>query len=326
MVIVLVIIILMILVFSMNGVYAETFQSYNEDNYLFLEISNDKAFALMKINGNITSIQEDIKYYKNGNFRINFENIIILLGAPVADDSINITIHDKLKNLEITLMTQKVDNTSYKKPIRKSLTVLEKFEIAKDITGMELVVPLKKEKKKDIPDEKEIKILTQIPVRFPYYQEFFFDVRVVDSALNISKDFWNDVGFINDVEIISTIKDPYGTILNQFTGNTTGKGHFAPVNGTLFSFNSVLLGAYTLEVNATKYFEESATFATDSIISEFFVFSPNDHTKSVSPNECELLDNGLCVDECPIGKSPTSSFDENGPEICEDDYIITDRN
>lgn len=300
--IIIIVIILMILVFSMNSVYAETFQSYNEDNYLFLEISNDKAFALMKINGKITSIQEeDIKYYNNENFRINFENRIILLGAPVAD-SINITIHDKLKNLEITLMTQKVDNTSYEKPIKQSLTVLEKFERASEITGMELVVPLKKEKKKDIPDEKEIKILTQIPVRFPYYQEFFFDVRVVDSALNISKDFWNDVGFINDVEIISTIKDPHGTILNQFTGNTTGKGHFAPVNGTLFSFNSVLLGAYTLEVNATKYFDESARFATDSIIREFFVFSPNDHTKSVSPIECELSDNGLCVDECPDGK------------------------
>ena len=57
----------MILVFSMNDVYAEIFQSSNDDNYLFLNISNDKAFALLKIDGNITSIQEeDIKYYKNG--------------------------------------------------------------------------------------------------------------------------------------------------------------------------------------------------------------------------------------------------------------------
>lgn len=294
----------MILVFSMNGVYAEIFESSNEDTYLFLNISNDTAFALMKINGVIISIQEeDIKYYKNGNFRINFENRIILLGAPGVD-SINITIYDLQKNLKITLMIQELDtNISYEKPIRQTPTVLEKFELAEEQTGMKLVIPLEKEKKDIQLVKRDIKILTQIPERFPYYQEFFFDVRIVDSALNISDDFWNDVGFINDVEIISTIKDPYGTILNQFTGNTTGRGHYAPVNGTSFSFNSVAAGAYTLEVNATKYFEESATFATDSILREFFVFAPN------KKSECEYLDKNTSL----IARQPPN---ENEPKTC----------
>lgn len=288
-------IILIFLIFSINDIYAQTFESSNNDNYLFLKIFNDKAFALLKIDGVITSIQEeDIKYYKNENFRINFKNKIILHGSPAADSNfINMTIHDQQNNIKITLMIQKLDtNTPYEKPIK--LTVLEKFERAEEQTGMKLVIPLEEEKKDIQLVERDIKILTQIPERFPYYQEFFFDVRIVDPALNISNDFWNDVGFLNDVEIISTIKDPFGTILNQFTGNTTGRGHYAPVNGTLFYFNSVA-GAYTLEVNATKYFEESATIATDSIIREFFVFTHNEKIK------CKFLYDGACLDECPFG-------------------------
>jgi len=310
--IILLVIILLILVYSMNDIYAQTFESSNEENYLFLKISNDKAFALMKINGVITSIQEeDIKYYKNGNFKINFENRIILLGAPAAD-FINITIHDRQNNLKIILIIQKVDtNTSYAYEEPIELTVAEKVELAEEQTGMELIVPLVKEKKDIQPDQKEIKILTQIPERFPYYQEFFFDVRIVDSTLNISNDYWNDVGFINDVEIISTIKDPLGTILNEFTGNTTGRGHYSPVNGTSFSFNSVS-GAYTLEVNATKYFEKSATFATDSIVREFFVFT------FIEKLECKIFYNGICLNECPFGTHPIARQPpyEKGPATC----------
>lgn len=319
---ILLVLILLILVHSMNDIYAETFESSNEDNYLFLKISNDKAFALMKINGVITSIpEEDIKYYKNGNFKINFENRIILLGAPAAD-FINITIHDLQNNQKIILIIQKVDtNTSYAYEGPIELTIAEKVELAEKQIGMKLVVPLVKEKKDIQPVKKEIKILTQIPERFPYYQEFFFDVRIVDATLNISNDYWNDVGFINDVEIISTIKDPLGTILNQFTGNTTGKGNYSPVNGTSFSFNSVS-GAYTLEVNATKYFENSATFATDSIVREFFVFT------FIEKLECKIFYNGMCLDKCPFSTHPIPRQPpyEKGPATCSSIIVYQDPN
>jgi len=70
----------------MNQAYADTFQSSEKDDYLFLEISEDTVFVLLRIDGKITSIQEDIKYSKNGNFRINFENKIILNGFPNNDE------------------------------------------------------------------------------------------------------------------------------------------------------------------------------------------------------------------------------------------------
>ena len=53
-----------------------------------------------------------------------------------------------------------------------------------------------------------------------------------------------------------------------------------------------------MEVNATKYFDESATFAADSITEEFFVFVPNNN-KSVT--ECNYLFEDRCVASCPDG-------------------------
>ena len=306
---------IVIISFLSSNAFADTFESFDENNYLFLQISNDKAVGLVRMDGEIASIQSDVKYYKNGNFRTSAtNNNFVLFGVPAAD-SINMTIFDLNNREKITLIIKKLDtDTPYEKTIKKELSVLEKFEQAQEMTGLgnihaqKELEKLEKEKKKQeqkdaviiIPrsdyvesQEKEIKILSQIMEHIPYYQQFFFDIRIVDSTINgAGNDFWNDVGFVNDVEIISTIKDPYGKILNEFAGNTTGKGVYASENGTSFYYNSVLRGSYTLEVNATKYFDDSATFTTNYLIKEFFVFIPNGNnsnpqTNSTCGGECD---------------------------------------
>ncbi len=325
---ILVLLVLVVIVFSMSEVYADTFQSYENDNYLFLEISDDTAFILLRMDGKIISIQEDVNYYKNGNFKINFENKIMLFGAH-SDDEIKIRIKDFEKNQKITLMLQRIDtDTSYEKPIIEELTVLEKFENSKKTTGMELVVPLKISNAQRLPEttkisrsqyieseDKEIKILFQITKRISYYNEFFFNIRAVDPAINgVGNNFWNDMGFVNDVEISSIIANPNGKILNEFTGNTTENGYYASPR-ILFPYNSIMFGPYTMEVNATKYFDESATFATNSITEEFFVFVPN-NKKSVT--ECNYLFEKACVATCPEGTDalkPQPPY-ENNLEEC----------
>lgn len=297
---ILVLLVLVILVFSMSEIYADTFEGSENDNYLFLKMSNDNAFVLLRIDEKITSIQENVKYYKNGNFRINFENRIMLFGAHI-NDEIKIRIYDFEKKHKVTLTVQKIDTqTSYEKPIIEELTILEKFEHSQEQTGMKLVIPLEIGNTKKLSEttkiprsqyilskDKEIKILSQITKRITHSQEFFFNIRAVDPTINgIAKDFWNDLGFVNDVEITSIIQDPNGKILNKFAGNTTKNGHYSSPKIS-FSYNSILSGAYTVEVNATKYFEESETFATDSITEEFFVFVTNNNK---SETECIMME------------------------------------
>jgi len=308
MMLILLLLVLVIFVFSVSEVYADTFQGSENGNYLFLNISDDYAFALLRIDGKIISIHEDVKYSKNENFRINFENRIILMGIP-SNDEIKIRIHDFEGKQKITLVLQKIDTeTTYEKPIKKELTILEKFELSEKTTGMEFVVPLEKNDFKrasnieKIPrsqyiesTDKEIKILSVITKRIAYYEEFFFNIRTVDPSINvIGNDFWNDIGFLNDVEIISVIKDPNGKILNEFAGNTTGKGYYTSPR-IMFPYNTILPNAYTMELNATKYFDESGTFTTSSITDEFFVFVPNNNKSQI---ECNFLFEGRCVETC----------------------------
>ena len=66
-----------------------------------------------------------------------------------------------------------------------------------------------------------------------------------------------------------------------------------------------------MEINATKYFDESETFATNSITEEFFVFVPNNNKSS----ECKFLYEGKCVDSCPNGTHEV--VDPNKQDICE---------
>ena len=322
---ILVLLSLVIFVFSVSEVYADTFQGSENDNYLFLNISDDYAFALLRIDGKIISIQEEVKYYKNETFRINFENKIILIGVP-NNNEIKIKIHDFEKKQKITLVLQKIDTkTKYEKPIKEKLTIQEKFELSEKTTGMELVVPLDKSDFKKAPNiekiprsqyiestDKEIKILSVITKRIVYYEEFFFNIRTVDSSINkIGNDFWNDIGFLNDVEINSIIKDPNGIILNEFAGNTTGKGYYTSPR-ILFPYNTILPNAYTMELNATKYFDESATFTTNSITDEFFVFVPTNNKLNV---ECNFIYQGSCVEFCTSWLLNQPPF-ENDPPTC----------
>jgi len=223
-------------------------------------------------------------------------------------------IHDFEKNQKIILIIHRIDTKIiYQKPIIEELTILEKFEHSQEQTGPKLVVPLETinvvrlSQTEKIPrsqyiesEDMKIKILSQITKRILYYEEFFFNIRTVNPSINgLGSDFWNDLGFVNDVEIASTIKDPNGIILQKFKGNTTKNGNYLSPK-TLFSYNSILSGAYTMEVNATKYFDESAIFATDSVTEEFFVFVPNNN-KSF---ECNYMFENACVATCPKGTFP----------------------
>ena len=115
---------IVIVSFLTTNAFADTFESVDENKYLFLEILNDKATGLLRIDGEITSIQSDIKYYKNGNFRTStINNSFILVGVPNGD-FIKMTIFDLENREKITLMIQKLDtDTPYEKTVKKELNL-----------------------------------------------------------------------------------------------------------------------------------------------------------------------------------------------------------
>ena len=106
MMLILVLLVLVMFAFSVSEVYADTFQGSDNGNYLFLNISDDYAFALLRIDGKIISIHEDVKYNKNETFRINFENKILLMGIP-SNDEIKMKINNFGEKVNLTL--QKID-------------------------------------------------------------------------------------------------------------------------------------------------------------------------------------------------------------------------
>ncbi len=127
----------------------------------------------------------------------------------------------------------------------------------------------------DLSLDKEIQINLQSDRRIPYYKSFDFNLRVVDPDKNKFNSYWERRGYVDDVEIVSTIKDPNGQTLNKFTGNTIDSGTFSSEYGTTFSYDTFLKGAYTIEVLATKYFDNTATFATASLLKDFFIYVPS---------------------------------------------------
>lgn len=157
------------------------------------------------------------------------------------------------------------------------------FETQKKLEEEKIKEPEKKIPRSDykLSNNTEIKIVADVVNRIPYYKQFDFDVLIVDPSLIVNPDLsiyndnWIDAGWIDDVEITSTIKDPNGKILNEFNGNTTNRGKYSPESETSFTSNYYQNNAYTLEVSATKYFDDVQTFATDAIIKEFFIYTPN---------------------------------------------------
>lgn len=269
-------------------VSAETFESSGSDDYLFLEINNGTANGILRIDSKIISIQSDVKLYNNDNFKIKlFQDRLLLFG-----NTSKVTIID-LEQRNISFINiYKIDtDTKFEKFEKEELTILEELEKSKEITGpdhVETQRALEEEaKEKELEEErlaeikerqesrskyvlsdKEIMIIIESNKNVPHTKSFNFDLSIVDPNVNwMSNDYR-----VGNVEIEGTVKDPDGTILNVITGNTTDKGYFAPQKGT--SFSTVRNGDYTLEVIATKYFDDLATYSIASILKEFSVYIP----------------------------------------------------
>ena len=146
--------------------------------------------------------------------------------------------------------------------------------------------------------DKEIAVITQAESRIPWMTNFDFDIRVVDPAMNDLSDYYNTNGKIYDVEIAGTIKDSRGNVLKSFSGNTTNGGHYS--NFAYIPENINIVGAFSLELDVTKYFDEDASFATFQVLEEFFVFIPSDGSSSQQPvcDEGDILDSdGTCASD-----------------------------
>ena len=149
----------------------------------------------------------------------------------------------------------------------------------------------------DLSKDQEIKINLQSPQRVAWYNPFDFELRIVDPDVNIFTSYWERAGYIDDVEIISTIKDPNGQLLNEFTGSTTDKGTFSSDNSTSFLYNSFISNdAYTLDILATKYFDDTATFATASLLSEFYIYVPSTGSGPKCAEGFEFNEEGICIE------------------------------
>ncbi len=87
-----VVVILSVAIIGISSVNADSYESKDSTNYLFLEIDNSTASGLLKINGKITSINSDIQFYDNGNFKINvFQDRLKLFGSL---DKLKVTVLD----------------------------------------------------------------------------------------------------------------------------------------------------------------------------------------------------------------------------------------
>ncbi len=279
---------------------ADSFEGSNDGDYLFLDIDGDKGIANMRIDEKITTIQGEIKYYENGNFKIKaIQDKVILFGKFLSDESLRISIIDMNERKKIILDIQKL-STQYITPVKEEHVGMG------DIRAAEEQLRLEEEKKKQeeeankvviprseyIQSDKEIAILIQSMDRVSIYSFFDFDVRLVDPHINKLYNYYESKGYINDVQINATVKDGEGKILNTFSGNTTMNGHYSPDSTTYFADNTNTRDAFTLEILATKYFDDTATFVTTTLLKEFFVFIPSNSSKGC-PGDY-IYSNGRC--------------------------------
>ena len=102
--------------------------------------------------------------------------------------------------------------------------------------------------------------------------------------MNNLRDYYDTTGQIGDVEITGSIKYSLGNILKSFSENSTGQGYYQ--NSVYIPENINTVGAFSLYLTATKYFDEDATFTTYQIVEEFFVFVPSDGSaKPIEPDD-----------------------------------------
>jgi len=134
--------------------------------------------------------------------------------------------------------------------------------------------------------DNEIAVMTQTPFNVPTKSYYNFDIRVVDPAENNLLDYYNTAGSVDDVFITGSVIDSVGNILSSFSGNTTNRGHYSESAYIPENINTV--GAFILDLTATKYFDEDATFTTYHVDEEFFVFVPSDGSaQPIEPDEVE---------------------------------------
>ena len=292
---------------------ADSFEGSTDGDYLFLDMDGDKGSAIMRIDGKITFIQGEIKYYKDGNFQIKaIQDRVILLGTFLSDESLRIIIVDRNESKEIILDIQKL-GTEYLIPVEQEHIGME------DIRAAEEQLRLEEEKKKQEEEankvvilrseytkstDKEIAILDQTMDSVSTNDFFGFDIRVVDPNVNNMFSYYTTDGFVNDVEIISIVKDGEGNILNTFTGITTNQGHYSPDKVTYFPDNINTNNAFSLNVLATAYFDDTATFATTELFKEFFVqyYSSDKSVDSYPPTGTISI---ILVDAEPTPTMPT---------------------
>jgi len=293
---------IVVLLFSMTNIYADTFEGSENNNYLFLEIDNDAVTGNMRIEEKIISINNTIQFYKNGNFKIKlFENKIILFGIP-NNDEIKVTIFDIKQKEKITLMIQKLDTSFYEKIIEKELTPLEKLEYAQNLTGLENIAEenrLEKEELEKIKEENRLleeanktlrneyqqtedvlKLIVRQDFKIPLKTTFDFDLRAIDQNENIHSQFYGN-GYLGDVILTGNVIDPDGKVWDIINATTNEDGYYKS-EGMYIPDNTSTAGEWFLELKAIKYFDDLEQFSTFSIVKSFFVTDIPDSNSSTS--------------------------------------------
>jgi len=295
-------------------VYADTFQSYDNSNYLFLEINNDKVKGIMKIDGKITSINDMIKFYRNDNFKIRlFDGSVKLFGST---DSLKMTLVDKKENQKVFFDIQKLDTTSYeKKPVEKEFTPLEKFQHAQNQTGLGNIAEanrLEEQRLETIEEEKRLQeianktprseyqfiddileLIVRSDFHVPLMTTFNFDLRAVDQNYNKYSQFFG-VGFLEDVIVTGKVVDPQGKIWGTINDTTDEKGYYES-QGLYIPYNTSTSGEWSLQLDGIKYFDDIEKFSTFNIVSPFFIVQNTDIKSSTCGVGLIRAVNGTCI-------------------------------
>jgi len=286
-------------------VYADSFEGVDNENFVFLEINGDKATANMRIDGKLNSISGDIKYYDGGGFKIKSDSNdrILLYGTPKSDESLQIIIIDLTERKKTVINLEKLSNV-FLIPKRQEHEGMPHIETLLKEEGNKLQAKIDAQRLEEISNKKprsvytkdenrKIAILDQMPLKVSVYSFFDFDIRIVDADKNNLYSYYNTDGYIDDAVIFIEVKDGDGNTLNEFTGYTTKDGHYAPDEVTSFENNINTRNAFSFDVSATVYFDDTETYITTSLFKEFFVYVPSD-LKPICKPGFVLIAGGIC--------------------------------
>ncbi len=289
----------LIVVGTIVSVNADTFESTDSKNYLFLEIDNNKVNGLLQIDGKITSINDNIKYYKNGNFMIKlFDDNLLLYGSF---DNLKVTVRDLTQKQKIHYSIVPLDTSSYEKIIQKELTPLDKFHQAQNQTGLGDIAKQNRLEEKRLEDmEKErklqeianktprnqyqridnLELVVRSDFHVPLMTTFNFDLRTIDQNYNKYSQFYGG-HYLEDVEITGKIINPDGKVKKIIQGSTDKEGYFDGVP-LFMPVNTPLKQEWSLEISGIKYFDSIEKFSTFSTVKPFFaVVNPSMIAESI---------------------------------------------